>query len=80
MSKSPFRDPRDPRSRPPMTARDSNLGGNSAGGPPALPRDPRPPALETHVRTRPATAQPLSKDRAEVTQDGSAAECADQVC
>jgi hypothetical protein len=63
VSKSPFRDPRDPRTRPPMSARDSNLSGNSAGGPPALPRDPRPPALETHVRTRPATSQPLSKDR-----------------
>jgi hypothetical protein len=61
VSKSPFRDPRDPRTRPPMTARDSTTGGNS-GGPPALPRDPRPPALETHVRTRPA-AQPLTKDR-----------------
>ena len=62
VSKSPFRDPRDPRTRPPMTARDSTSGGNNAGGPPALPRDPRPPALETHVRTRPV-AQPLSKDR-----------------
>jgi hypothetical protein len=64
VSKSPFRDPRDPRTRPPMTGRDSTPGGNNAGGAPALPRDPRPPALETHVRTRPATAtQPLSKDR-----------------
>ncbi|HEX3838241.1 MAG TPA: hypothetical protein VHW25_14855 [Steroidobacteraceae bacterium] len=63
VSKSPFRDPRDPRTRPPMTARDSTTAGSSAGGPPALPRDPRPPALETHVRTRPAAAQPLTKDR-----------------
>jgi hypothetical protein len=64
VSKSPFRDPRDPRTRPPMTGRESGLGGNSSGGAPALPRDPRPPALETHVRTRPATTtQPLSKDR-----------------
>jgi len=61
VSKSPFRDPRDPRTRPPMSARESTTGSN--GGPPALPRDPRPPALETHARTRPATAQPLSKDR-----------------
>jgi hypothetical protein len=63
VSKSPFRDPRDPRTRPPMSGRESTTGGNSAGGPPALPRDPRPPALETHARTRPATSQPLSKDR-----------------
>jgi hypothetical protein len=63
VSKSPFRDPRDPRTRPPMTGRESTTGGSSAGGPPALPRDPRPPALETHVRTRPSTSQPLSKDR-----------------
>jgi hypothetical protein len=62
VSKSPFRDPRDPRGRPPMTARDSTTGGSSTGGAPALPRDPRPPALETHVRTRPV-ASPLSKDR-----------------
>jgi hypothetical protein len=63
VSKSPFRDPRDPRGRPPMTARDSSAGGSSAGGAPALPRDPRPPALETHVRTRPVSTQPLTKDR-----------------
>jgi hypothetical protein len=61
VSKSPFRDPRDPRTRPPMSARDT-ITGNSGGGAPALPRDPRPPALETQVRTRPA-AQPVAKDR-----------------
>jgi hypothetical protein len=57
IGRSPFRDPRDPRTRPPMA-------GQTAGGsgPPALPRDPRPPALETPVRTRPAIS-PLSKDR-----------------
>jgi hypothetical protein len=61
VSKSPFRDPRDPRVRPPMTARDP--GGTAApGGPPALPRDPRPPALESPVRTFPAAA-PQPKDR-----------------
>jgi hypothetical protein len=62
-SKSPFRDPRDPRTRPPMAGRESTTGVSSAGGAPALPRDPRPPALETHVRTRPAASQPLSKDQ-----------------
>jgi hypothetical protein len=57
VSKSPFRDPRDPRVRPPMPATPA------PGGPPALPRDPRPPALETHVRTLPATTRPPLKDR-----------------
>jgi hypothetical protein len=33
------------------------------GGPPPLPRDPRPPARETQVRTLPVTSLPLSKDR-----------------
>jgi hypothetical protein len=60
VSKSPFRDPRDPRARPPMTVRDPNPG--SRGAPP-LPRDPRPPALETHARTLPPSSQPQSKDR-----------------
>ena len=60
VSKSPFRDPRDPRGRPPMVGREPLSG---AGGAPPLPRDPRPPARETHARTLPAAAQPLSKDR-----------------
>jgi hypothetical protein len=60
VSKSPFRDPRDPRTRPPMTARDPVP---STGGAPPLPRDPRPPARETHARTLPPLSQPLSKDR-----------------
>jgi hypothetical protein len=60
VSKSPFRDPRDPRTRPPMTARDSSP---NTGGAPPLPRDPRPPARETHARTLSPLAQPLSKDR-----------------
>src|SRR5665213_2711658 len=59
-SKSPFRDPRDPRTRPPMTARDPSP---VTGGAPPLPRDPRPPARETHARTLPPLSQPLSKDR-----------------
>jgi hypothetical protein len=62
VSKSPFRDPRDPRTRPPMAGREP-LSGAGAGGAPPLPRDPRPPARETHARTLPAAAQPLSKDR-----------------
>ncbi|HEY1898483.1 MAG TPA: hypothetical protein VGG49_01680 [Steroidobacteraceae bacterium] len=62
VSKSPFRDPRDPRLRPPLTGRDAAPAAG-IGGPPALPRDPRPPARETHVRTFPATAQPPAKDR-----------------
>ncbi|MEJ0008003.1 MAG: hypothetical protein WDM77_16965 [Steroidobacteraceae bacterium] len=60
VSKSPFRDPRDPRTRPPMTARDPNP---SSGGAPPLPRDPRPPARETHARTLPPASSPQSKDR-----------------
>jgi hypothetical protein len=61
VSKSPFRDPRDPRVRPPMAGRDA--GSSSApSGPPALPRDPRPPAHESPVRTFPA-AVPQPKDR-----------------
>jgi hypothetical protein len=61
VNKSPFRDPRDPRGRPPKTARDP--GSTAApGGAPALPRDPRPPALESPVRTFPAAA-PQPKDR-----------------
>jgi hypothetical protein len=61
VNKSPFRDPRDPRVRPPLAGRDAAA---PSSGPPALPRDPRPPARETHVRTFPATAQPPpSKDR-----------------
>ena len=59
VSKSPFRDP---RVRPPLSARDA-APAPSAAGPPPLPRDPRPPARETHARTLPATVQPLSKDR-----------------
>ncbi len=60
VSKSPFRDPRDPRTRPPMAGREPLSG---SGGAPPLPRDPRPPARETHARTLPPAAQPLSKDR-----------------
>jgi hypothetical protein len=63
VSKSPFRDPRDPRGRPPMSGRDP-ASGSGAGGAPSLPRDPRPPALETHARTLPPVpARPPSKDR-----------------
>jgi hypothetical protein len=62
VSKSPFRDPRDPRTRPPIPGREP-LSGAASGGPPPLPRDPRPPARETHARTLPAAAQPLAKDR-----------------
>jgi hypothetical protein len=62
VSKSPFRDPRDPRSRPPMAGREP-LSGSGSGGPPPLPRDPRPPARETHARTLPPAAQPVPKDR-----------------
>ena len=47
VSKSPFRDPRDPRTRPPMA-------GQPQPGSTSIPRDPRPPAPESHVRTRPA--------------------------
>jgi hypothetical protein len=62
VSKSPFRDPRDPRGRPPMSGRDP-ASGSGAGGAPALPRDPRPPAPETRVRTLPPVpTQPPSKD------------------
>jgi hypothetical protein len=43
-----------------MVAREPLSG---SGGPPPLPRDPRPPARETHARTLPAAAQTLSKDR-----------------
>ena len=57
--KSPFRDP---RARPPLSARDASSTA-AAGGPPPLPRDPRPPARETHARTLPAAVQPPSKDR-----------------
>jgi hypothetical protein len=62
VSKSPFRDPRDPRTRPPMVGREP-LSGSGSGGPPPLPRDPRPPARETHARTLPPAAQPVPKDR-----------------
>jgi hypothetical protein len=58
VSKSPFRDPRDPRVRPPVAAVNA-----APSGPPTLPRDPRPPALESHARTLPATARPPGKDR-----------------
>jgi len=61
ISKSPFRDPRDPRVRPPMANRDA-VGKSSPGGPPPLPRDPRPPAPESQVRTFPA-AVPAAKER-----------------
>ncbi|HTV77114.1 MAG TPA: hypothetical protein VMF03_02580 [Steroidobacteraceae bacterium] len=57
-ARSPFRDPRDPRTRPPQAA---ETGGR--GGPPPLPRDPRPPAPPNAVRTLPAGAQPVVKDR-----------------
>ncbi len=62
VTRSPFRDPRDPRTRPPFAGHDTGAT-PGAGGPPALPRDPRPPALETQVRTFPATPKPQSKDR-----------------
>ena len=55
VGKSPFRDPRDPRTRPPMAAQPAP-GGTS------IPRDPRPPAPESHVRTRPAVTYPPVKD------------------
>ncbi len=45
-----------------MTARDPSPGTGGGGAPP-LPRDPRPPARETHARTLPPLSQPLSKDR-----------------
>jgi len=61
-SKSPFRDPRDPRTRPPVPGREPLGGAKSAGAPP-LPRDPRPPAHETHARTLPPLTTPLGKDR-----------------
>jgi len=60
-SNSPFRDPRDPRTRPPQPVAASGSGA-ARGGPPPLPRDPRPPATQTHVRTLPVGAQP-AKDR-----------------
>jgi len=56
VANSPFRDPRDPHTRPPAAVPAANRG-----GPPPLPRDPRPPARETPVRTFPAAPQPLSK-------------------
>jgi hypothetical protein len=59
--KSPFRDPRDPHTRPPMPV-SSPAPGAGRGGPPPLPRDPRPPAPQTQVRTLPVGAQP-AKDR-----------------
>jgi hypothetical protein len=62
VGKSPFRDPRDPRVRSPFAARDG-AATPAAGGPPPLPRDPRPPAPETHVRTFPANSKPPGKDR-----------------
>jgi hypothetical protein len=61
VSKSPFRDPRDPRLRPPQPV-PATVSGPARGGPPPLPRDPRPPAPQTQVRTLPAGAQP-AKDR-----------------
>jgi hypothetical protein len=60
-SKSPFRDPRDPRTRPPQPLT-AAAPGAARGGPPPLPRDPRPPATQTQVRTLPVGAQPM-KDR-----------------
>jgi hypothetical protein len=58
VSKSPFRDPRDPRTRPPVAN-----AAPAPSGPPALPRDPRPPAHESQVRTLPASTHPALKDR-----------------
>jgi hypothetical protein len=58
INRSPFRDP---RVRPPGTARDKTPKAVSSG-PPPLPRDPRPPAPETPVRTMPAASLPLAKD------------------
>jgi hypothetical protein len=57
VSKSPFRDPRDPRTRPPMAGQSPAPSGTTG-----IPRDPRPPAPESHVRTRPAIAYPPVKD------------------
>jgi hypothetical protein len=54
VNRSPFRDPRDPRTRPPQAP-----PGAPQGGPPPLPRDPRPPATQTQVRTLPPGAQPV---------------------
>jgi hypothetical protein len=64
VSKSPFRDPRDPRTRPPMPAAvpAAVVTGTPANSP-SIPRDPRPPAPESHVRTYQATARPTPKDR-----------------
>jgi hypothetical protein len=62
VSKSPFRDPRDPRLRPPQPVAATVASGAARGGPPPLPRDPRPPAPQTQVRTLPAGAQ-SAKDR-----------------
>jgi hypothetical protein len=57
---SPFRDPRDPRTRNPQPVQAAAAGATVRGaGPPPLPRDPRPPAPQTHVRTLPAGAQPV---------------------
>jgi hypothetical protein len=60
VSKSPFRDPRDPRTRPPVPAA---VVAQTPATTPSIPRDPRPPAPETHVRTYPATTRPTPKDR-----------------
>ena len=57
VNRSAFRDPRDPRTRPPQS-----VPGAAPGGAPPLPRDPRPPAAQTQVRTLPVGAQPV-KDR-----------------
>jgi len=62
VSKSPFRDPRDPRLRPPQPVAATVVSGAARGGAPPLPRDPRPPAPQTQVRTLPAGAQ-SAKDR-----------------
>jgi hypothetical protein len=60
---SPFRDPRDPRTRNPQPAPTAvPVATVRGGGAPPLPRDPRPPAPQTHVRTLPAGIQPV-KDR-----------------
>jgi hypothetical protein len=57
---SSFRDPRDPRTRNPQPVQAAVPGATvRGGGPPPLPRDPRPPAPQTHVRTLPAGAQPV---------------------
>lgn len=62
VAKSPFRDPRDPRTRP--SGSPAPPSATVRGGPPPLPRDPRPPAPESQVQVRPLAGSNLhTKDR-----------------